>query len=439
MRPANDNRGGDGRKPDDLAALTEEAKSLWVPRPESPDLATEAERRLFASLDAHDAEVARRTVSGGAVGFWGPVALIVAVAAGVALYSHPRGGGVASDGSAEPAGSVAPLDVEVSTRPTAPAELASVSEGGELRVDGAKVGPAGLALRDGESLEARGGVASFVAPGRVAWLLESGTEVTALRSGTRGGSIVLGLRVGAVEAQVTPVPAGEAFAVDVDGVRVAVHGTHLRVARAERGGSWVVVDLSEGVISVGAPPKAGSTMGVLVTAPAHVEFSTTDVDHTLRVEHDPARVRAPVDPVSIGSRVDSLRATALEAPESAAQDTPDEKSGDSPATPRSTHPVSHPPPAAPVPAVVAPRAPPTPIERLATAVRNCADQTTHDANGSLTISSMMTVEVKADGSAGLAKFDPPLAPDLQACVANTVYAIHWGAPGALRIPIELHR
>ena len=204
--------------------------------------------------------------------------------------------------------------------------------------------------------------------------------MTTVRAGTRGGSIVLALRVGAVEAQVTPVAMGEAFAVDVDGVRVAVHGTHLRVARAERGGSWVVVDLSEGVISVGAPPKAGSTMGVLVTAPAHVEFSTTDVDRTLRVEHDPARVRAPVDPAAIGSAVDSLRETApgtREAtpepmPQDIGQDTSEAKSGDSPATPRSTHPANHPHPAAPVVAVVAPPAPLTPIERLASASAGAA-------------------------------------------------------------------
>src|SRR5207237_528524 len=114
-----------------------------------------------------------------------------------------------------------------------------------------------------------------------------------------GESLVLGLEEGAIEAQVTPVPTGEAFAVDIAAgsslVRVAVHGTHLRVAR---NGSHVVVDLTEGVVSIGAPPRTGSTYGTLVTAPSHVEFDAADLDHTLRIEHAPAAVRAPVSLVS---------------------------------------------------------------------------------------------------------------------------------------------
>ena len=62
---------------------------------------------------------------------------------------------------------------------------------------------------------------------------------------------------GAFEAQVTPVPSGEAFAVDVATptsiVRIAVHGTHLRVARA---GTRVTVDLTEGVVSIGSVSEA---------------------------------------------------------------------------------------------------------------------------------------------------------------------------------------
>src|SRR5258708_4662206 len=81
---------------------------------------------------------------------------------------------------------------------------------------------------------------------------------------------------------------GEAFAVDVvnpDGTssRIAVHGTHLRVARD---GDHVVVDLSEGVVSIGAPARVGSTYGELVTAPAHAEL-TAGVSASLRVDHTP--------------------------------------------------------------------------------------------------------------------------------------------------------
>jgi hypothetical protein len=422
--------GGDDRDEKLLLAMTEEARERWVPPPAGAAELSEAEARLFARLDAEDAIVARRAIGGGTASFWGPVAFITAVAAGVLIFSHPHAEAPSSEAER-------PLPVPLApSRPTAPAELAAVT-GGELRVDGALAFGLGVGLRDGESLEARGGMAAFSAPGRVAWLLENGTEVTAVRTGNQGGAIVLALRVGAVEAQVTPVPAGEAFAVDIDGVRVAVHGTHLRVARVTRGGPWVVVDLSEGVISVGAPPKAGSTVGRLVTAPAHVEFSVADLEGTLRIEHDPARVRAPVDPLSLaeareppspGNDAHAAGEVSALAPlphaASASQDLPV-------ASPTSAGIHGR------LPPVVV--APPTPLERLAAAVRSCADQVSHGGSGSVTISSMLTVDVKADGVARLARFDPPLEPELQTCVANAVYAIHWNEPGAYSIPIELHR
>jgi len=410
-------------------ALTEEAKALWAPRPIESDEETDAERALFARIDAHEADVARRAAGRSGASFWGPVAFITAVAAGVLLFSHPQSHDP-RDGVAE--GAHPSLDsIPAPSRPTAPAALTAIAEGGELRVDG--VHSESMSLREGERLEARGGVAAFSAPGRVDWVLESGTEVTAVRAGSRGGSIVLALQAGAVEAQVTPVPAGEAFAVDVDGVRVAVHGTHLRVARASRGGPWVVVDLSEGVISVGAPPKAGSTIGVLVNAPAHVEFSVADLDGTLRVDRDPAHVRPPIDPTAI--------AQAAELPEHAADTASEPASPLAPLAPPAA--VANPPTRtaraiAVTAAHPAPPAPPTPLERLTTVVHACADGTMHRATDEVAIRSMMTVDIDADGAAQLTHFDPPLAPDLQACVAKGVYAIRWSGPGPLRIPLELH-
>jgi hypothetical protein len=62
----------------------------------------------------------------------------------------------------------------------------------------------------------------------------------------------------------------------------------------------VVVDLNEGVISVGEAPRAGSTLGALVTAPAHVELAWSDPSGTMVVSHDPASVRpaAQVGPLA---------------------------------------------------------------------------------------------------------------------------------------------
>ena len=267
-----------------LDRLVREARSAWVPPvkrgPGATDPLDEAERKLFARIDAGEGQARPPLRLVGGASFWRPVAVITAAAAAVVFFARPHGGEIALDADRAPRSSSATEQEPIAApqepaRPTAPAELSMVTGGGELRVDHDRVVGRGASLHDGETAEAQGGEALFAAPGRVAWLLETGTEVTVVRAGTSGGAIVLALAVGAVEAQVTPVPAGEAFAVDIDGVRVAVHGTHLRVAREKRGGTSVVVDLTEGVISVGAPPRAGATVGVLVTAPAHVEFSVS--------------------------------------------------------------------------------------------------------------------------------------------------------------------
>lgn len=389
-----------------LDALVAEARSDWHPATGADD----ADDKLFARIAADEAAARLRVVRGGGSGIWAPVAAITAVAAGVAFFMHPP----SANEEGEPV-AVAPA--------ISPASLTSVTGSGVVRVDGVAVESA--SLREGQKVESSGGTATFVAPGRVDWVLESGSVVAIERLGGRGGAIVLGLSSGAVEAQVTPVPMGEAFAVDIDGVRVAVHGTHLRVARDR---SHVVVDLSEGIISVGNPPKSGSTYGTLVTAPAHVEFSTEDVAGTLVVDHEQAHVRLPVDlamNVLPPAPVAAAPAPAL-APTIAVDEPP----------------VAALPPAITVPrpsvASATPPKPPSPTEIVMAAVQTCAEQTLRSGTVTIVVSSVLTVDVNSDGVARLASFNPPLAPDLQSCVGNAVYATHWSEAGAIRIPIELH-
>jgi hypothetical protein len=407
--------------------LVREAREGWVPPKPGADAQDVAEQKLFAQIDAH--EKLPRIGSGLGVAadrrFWGSVAAITAVAAAALLLSRSSSTPVAEIDGAQP---TAPSPVE-SPRPAAPAELASVAHGGEVRVDGVGVVAHEKTLHDGQTVEARGD-AVFTAAERVSWLLENGTDVGVVRSGAHGAAIVLALRVGAVEAEVVPVPGGEAFAVDVDGVRVAVHGTHLRVARAQRDGTHVVVDLSEGVISVGTPPKSGSTVGeFLINAPAHVEFSVADLAGTFHVDHDAASVRTPVDPVGLIARqsADETPAPPVASP-----------------TPLAAAAASPPPP--PAPAAMGPRTPtapapkPGPAEVILAAVHHCADTTLGPpGSGALTISSTLTVDANPDGTTRLTSFDPPVHPDLQQCVAQVAYGLRWSEGGAHRIPIELHR
>jgi hypothetical protein len=433
--------------------LAKEAKESWLPG--VGDDVDAAERKLFARIDDFEAGAAgehrdarRRAAEGESLRtvdgrFWGGVAAITAIAAGVAFFAHPRAEVASSEGDPAVAGPSGPSNLATNgapgatanllveppapKRPTAPAELAAVTGGGELRVNGASAGAHGASLRDGEVAEARGGVAVFQAPGRVDWLLESGTEVAAVRAGTHGGAIVLGLRSGAVEAQVTPVAAGEAFAVDVEGVRVAVHGTHLRVAREERqaaGGTHVVVDLSEGVILVGTPPKAGATVGTLVYAPAHVEFSVGDLEGTWRVSHDASRLRAPVDPALLALSVEPPRLTAGASAVRGAGVAPN-GGALAAGAPRST-------------GVSSPK-PPSPGEIVMEAVRTCSEQTLRHSAGAVTISSTLSIHVGAGGVPSLASFDPPVDPAMQDCVAAVVYGTRWNGSGEQRIPIELHK
>ncbi len=174
----------------------------------------------------------------------------------------------------------------------APGAVALVS--GDAVVGG-RAAPTGAELHAGDVIEARGPVRAEVR-GKAWLLVEGGSRA---RVAEVGGGLVLVLERGAVEADVNPVAEGEAFAVDVvqgeKAVRVAVHGTHLRVARGgSLAGDRVTIDLNEGVVSVGTPPRSGSTLGSLVTAPAHAEFAVGDAVGTLSVSHDAGSVRAPV-------------------------------------------------------------------------------------------------------------------------------------------------
>src|SRR5262249_16961537 len=158
-------------------------------------------------------------------------------------------------------------------------------------------------VREGDAIDVTGARAVFERPQKVTWLIEQDapqqTRAARAHVNLTGEPFVLGLEHGSIEAQVAPVPVGEAFAVDVEtehGLgRVAVHGTHLRVTRA---GNRVSVDLTEGVVAIGVPPRTGVTTGTVVTAPAHVELDATDL-RTLEVDHSPAAVRSAV-PLELG-------------------------------------------------------------------------------------------------------------------------------------------
>ncbi len=313
---------------------------------------------------------------------------------------------------------------------------------GVVRVDG-RAAAAGHVLRAGDRLEVEGARAVLERPRKVTWLLEAGDAEGASSAHARvksaGESLILGLEDGAIEAQVTPVPSGEAFAVDIATgshlVRVAVHGTHLRVSRS---GSRVVVDLTEGVVSIGTPPRSGSTYGTLVTAPSHVEFDAADLEHTLRIVHAPATIRAPIALVSHDGHAAANAAARAEAPQPAPQDTSAAAALATVPRPAATQrPASGPSPVEPA-AKTETKAVLPPREAIAAAVRACAAQRSRPENVRVTVSSSLKLKIAGGGEVETAQFDPPLLPEIQTCAANAIYKakLDDSAGATVTVPID---
>lgn len=351
-------------------------------------------------------------------------AAALAVAAAVAVF-------VRKDQGPAPGESTASIVADPSV-----SALRATEGTGDVRISGV-VARTGHELRAGDVIEVDGARAVLERPHRVQWLLERSVPDAAGSGGkarvkSAGESLVLGLDDGAIEAQVMPVPSGEAFAIDIATekalVRVAVHGTHLRVARA---GSQVTVDLSEGVVSIGAPPRIGSTYGTLVTAPSHVEFDAANLDATLKVDHAPTSVRAavplaPRDPQPLARNDAPITPTPAIAPAAPATVPPPNEARRAPeaSRPEAAKPVGK-------PALSA-------REAIAVAVRQCAAARQRPENVRVTVTSTLKLKIAAGGSVETARFDPPLLPEIQTCAAAAIYKaqIEDSAGASVTIPID---
>jgi hypothetical protein len=351
-------------------------------------------------------------------------AFTLAAAAAVALFAH-RAPPIAS-APVEPAASVA---VAAPRLPAGSLRAVERLTRGEQVEIGDEPATTGRIVRDGDTIAALGARAIFERDTKVVWLVESDDKhpeeaarvrVTQVKEAA-GEPLVLGLESGIIEAQVTPIPAGEAFAVDVatdqGSVRVAVHGTHLRVARE---GTHVVVDLTEGVVAIGVPPVSGITQGTTVTAPAHVELDATDLS-TLRIEHSPVR---PAIPLSVRGAPVHAAAVPRPAPVAAAP---------SQVAVREAPP---PEPAPPEP-VASPKAAAPPRDAIVKAVRDCAaSHYSRRGEVRVTVTSSLKLRLYPTGEVQMAQFSPPLPPEIQTCTASTVYKMKFDEPGPITVPIE---
>ena len=293
----------------------------------------------------------------------------------------------------------------------------STEGAGDVRVAGQLVKP-GQVLHAGDVIEAQGARVFLERPQKVTWLLDGAkppesTGAARAQVKSMGDSLVLTLEDGAVEAQVNPVAYGEAFAIDIPTehalVRVAVHGTHLRVARA---GSLVTVDLTEGVVAIGNPPASGLTIGTTVTAPSHVEFDAAALDATIKVDHLTVRSAVPLKPSPVTARV-----VHNDAPPKANAPAPVAPRVASKEKPRAAEPASPPAPAPALAGALPPR------EAIASAVRQCAASRPRDERVRVSVSSSLRLKVGPSGDVQAAQFDPPLQPEIQTCAAAAIYKL----------------
>jgi ferric-dicitrate binding protein FerR (iron transport regulator) len=301
--------------------------------------------------------------------------------------------------------------------------IIGIEGSGEVLVDG-RPAVVGTTLRLGDVIEVRGAQVTVSRGGRLTLILERGSsaEVTHVQ-----GALVLALAQGAVEAQVAPIVSGEALAVDVGRSRVAVHGTHLRVART---GEHVVVDLNEGAVSVGEAPRVGSTLGGLVTSPAHAEFMASDAQGTLRVTHDPLTVRGSA---SLGATAQP-RPTLAAAPSTPASPKSEASESAPPAPPRGE---PHAAAAASASGAGAQAADPTAQLIVGAAVRACMAERLHADDITVVVSTTLYLQLLDDGQVRSARFDPPVAPDVNACAAQSIYKTRFTHGGAVTIPVTV--
>jgi hypothetical protein len=322
---------------------------------------------------------------------------------------------------------------------------------GPRHVDAAAVasapGPAGQRgerdlgqLAVGDVVEAGAAPVTFSRAGLVAWTLDAGSVARVRSLGDAGTGVghMVALERGRIAAQVVPRDASEglveAFIVEVQGTRVAVHGTAFSVTvEPDR----VIVDVEHGAVAVGPAGHVGATTGHLLVGPARASFSL-DGGRTARMLARPAALAAALEPAPAAPAPVPARALSL---------------GEPPApSPAAPIPAAHPslpvvvaaaPPPAPEPAAVpapAPAAEPAPLT-VAT-IRGRLDRcfrSTHDLGAlavEMSVSSTLRLQLNADGTVLSARFDPPLKPEFVSCAGGAIAGRFAEGGRSLDIPVS---
>jgi hypothetical protein len=360
---------------------------------------------------------------------WSPFARVLGFAAAAAVLAFGVG---SMTGESRMPSAAAPARHVIETASVAPA-LDGAHPAGRpgAPVDGSAARDLS-ALRPGDIVEAGAAPVTFAQAGLARWTLAPGS---ALRVSSVGVGHTVTLERGSIRAEVTPRDPAEglveAFAVEVAGTRVAVHGTAFSV---EIQGPRLIVDVEHGAVAVGPVGNVGATTGHLLVGPSRASFSL-DGGRTARLmERAPDRVAA--------SSASSAPPAADEAPALApapASDQPGERPRAFPDD-HAAHPAdgalvarSSPAPhalaraaddAAPSggPAAAAPEPPRLTAAAVRARLDRCFKQSSEGDSAAVrvSVSSTLHILLNADGTVRAARFTTPLKPELTACAGTAI-------------------
>ncbi|HEY3498793.1 MAG TPA: FecR domain-containing protein [Polyangiaceae bacterium] len=200
---------------------------------------------------------------------------------------------------------------------------------------------------------------------------------------TRGDRVIVRLESGTLEAHIVPSTRPETFAVEAADVRVAAHGTVFHVA-LEAGA--VAVSVVEGTVLVG--PRATPGVGKLLSGPSAGRFTLAGKPAEEKPASPPSRT------VTRGFHP-----------------------GNEPATPGSASPAGSAEPATPQAVEQA-------LSRVVELASRCFSERTSASDGvRVTAHTALTFQAAPDGAIRSIHFDPPLAPNVQACIDQGARAI----------------
>ena len=245
--------------------------------------------------------------------------------------------------------------------------------------------------------------------GRATWTLEP--HATALVTNA-GEFLTLRLESGALSATVVPNPKPETFAVEVEGTRVAVHGTAFRV---ERAGEHVLVSVTEGTVAV-EPVGTHSSPAFLLRRDSRGTFGLDG--HTGTVEGNASAVvanssaqshrdlapRKPVARSPVAATHPGTGAAEVPAPVAVASSAPAQATPSLPLQPSISDIESG-------------------VSSVLVLMNRCFHDKTRSTGNRVTASTGLTLTVAPDGSLHSVTFAPPLAPAVEDCAVNDLRSV----------------